>query len=387
MVASVGALVGCSELEEDREPPRLISSSLPDGVGEVDPSSLAAIELRFSEAMREDVGEATLSTLDEAAPVRLRWSAPDTAVLEVAGALVVDRRYRLRLEQLLDVAGNPLQTEDVWPEGELHFSTVRVDLRGPTVESSSPAHLETEVYPAPVFGGTAPRVTVTLRFDEAMDPTQRQVTWGPQGGAMQAVMGSWTTDRRGFSFEIAGALSGRRPLEDRTGYQVSLQGLRDLAGNPATLDGQTDSLRFTTGTYDALLNHSCGHVLFGPFVALTAAASPSPQAPRSDAAHTRYTVSLPGAAPFSGATRLRAPANATWHLFLDGDLPISVLDAQGQPLALTRAVTPRACDGISHSVTFALAELDQVSLIFGPQPAATARFIVEQVAVEAQEAP
>jgi hypothetical protein len=188
---------------------------------------------------------------------------------------------------------------------------------------------------------------------------------------------------------VAPPFAGGRPLQDTTAYEVELQGLRDLAGNPAQFSASSNGrLHFTTGIYDALLNHSCGHVAFGPFSEVLAATTPGAQAPRSDTAHTRFTITLPGAvAPYAGFTRLRAGTDAIWHLFLDGDFPLTVQDALGEPLALVRSPTPRACSGITHRVTFSLRALDQMFLGIGPGVSPVVRFIVEQEVVAEGAAP
>jgi hypothetical protein len=50
--------------------------------------------------------------------------------------------------------------------------------------------------------------------------------------------------------------------------------------------------------------------------------------------------------------RLRPTSTSTWHLFLDGELPVQIESAAGDALPVTIAPTPRACDGISHRATF-----------------------------------
>jgi hypothetical protein len=263
------------------------------------------------------------------------------------------------------------------------------DTSPPLVVSSSPAHLQTDIYPAPVFDISSPRVAISIRFSEPMDPQRREVRWGAVGGAPRAARGVWSEDRLELSFSIeAPPLTGELPLADLTTYRIELDGLRDLGGNAPQLsaDSTESALQFTSGVYDPLLNHSCGHVAFGPFASLTAASAPGPLAPRSDAAHTRFTVTLPEVAgapgTYAGHTRLRAPADATWHLFLDGDLPLTVRDLMDQALPVERRVTASACVGISHRASFALREMDQMILSIGPLSQPTAHFIVEHVAVE-----
>lgn len=258
------------------------------------------------------------------------------------------------------------------------------DRTAPRVVASSPLHGAPGVYPARVFGGTAPRVRISVRFDEPIDPDAALVAWSAVGGAPGYATPAWSPDATELSVELVGSsLTGQPPLADLTTYQLDLGDLRDAAGNRvAPDDGLTAGmLRFTTGVYDPLLNHACGHVVVGPYADAVAAPSPSPLAPRTDVAHTRYTVALPDAASGrAGYTRIRAPAAATWHLFVDGDAPLALEDDAGAARPLASAVMPDACDGISRRLTFEVAALDQRFLRFGPQREPVTRLIVETVA-------
>jgi hypothetical protein len=240
------------------------------------------------------------------------------------------------------------------------------------------------VYPARLAGGTSPRVRVSLRFDEPMDPASGPVEWSAQGEPRAPLAGTWSSDGTTLELVILGSpIAGRRPLDDLTLYELDLRALRDLAGNtvePAA--GLADGLlRFTSGVYDPLLNHACGHVVFGPFAAATATAAATPLAERTDTAHTRYTIALPGTGgSHAGYTRLRAVSAGTWSLFLDGEVPVALETDAGvaTPVALT--AMPDACDGITHRATFPLTALEQRYLRLGPIAAAEARLIVEIVA-------
>jgi Bacterial Ig-like domain len=378
-------LLGGCAAQDDGEAPQLVSSSLQDGEVAVDPDVLTELELEFDEPMRTTSAQVTLTTFSTTVELPLSWSASrSSATVSLDGALVVDRRYILALEAFSDEAGNPLAPT------ALRFSTKRVDREAPQVLTSSPSHLQEGVYPAAVIDGLAPRVRILLRFGEAMDPDARELRWGEAGGELRAAMGVWSSDLLVLTLDlVAPPFAGGRPLRDLTTYEIELQGLRDLAGNPAQLsDSANGRLRFTTGVYDALLNHSCGHVAFGPFAEVLASMSSGVQAPRSDTAHTRFTITLPGAAgAHAGFTRLRAATTATWHLFLDGDYPLTVQDALDQPISLVRSPSPGACSGITHRVTFSLSALDQVFVGIGPIASPVAHFIVEQEVIAGGAAP
>lgn len=373
--------------QEDDPAPSLIEASIVDGASELDPAQLSMLELRFDRPLARDRGHARLQTALLDLELPLAWSADGLrASITFAGVLRSDRTYHLALESAVDPAGRAPEVRTLWPQGTLRFSTVRRDFTAPAVVDSTPRHLATDLYPAPVYEGGAPRIRISVTFDEGMHPEARQVSWGPAGQPRTPATATWSADARTLGFEIVAApFSGKRPLEDRTVYQLDLSTLRDLAGNPATLDGQSALLEFTTGTYDALLNHSCGHVFFGPFSAVSASGARDLGAPRTDAAHTRYTINLPGGGATTGYTRLRASADATWHLFLDGDLEMSVVDSAGSALPSQKSPTPAACAGITHRMVFSLQELDQAFLVFGPTAVGSAKLIVEQLSAVATE--
>lgn len=256
------------------------------------------------------------------------------------------------------------------------------DQTAPRVVATSPMQGASGVYPAPLDADTAPRVQISLRFDEPMDPETSSIALVSAGGVTEpAAAAAWSLDQTQLTLTYAGSpLAGRRPLADDTSYALDLRGLRDRAGNAldpgAPLDQGT--LRFTTGAYDPLLNHSCGHVLFGPYATAQAAPTRSSIAARTDTAHTRYTVSLPAAGDaHAGYTRLRATSTATWHLFLDGEVAVALESQLGEPLPISLAATPAACAGITHRATFHATELDQLFLRFGPQPAPEVKLVVE----------
>lgn len=257
------------------------------------------------------------------------------------------------------------------------------DAVAPHVVTSAPARGATDVYPGRLFGGTLPRVRITIQFDEPMDTGRATVGWSAVGGELQQATGVWSEDATQLVVDIVGSpLTGLPPLADLTAYEIDLASLGDVAGNAVAPEVglEAGKLRFTTGVYDPLLNHSCGHVVFGPYAEVVAAAAASPLAVRTDVPHTRYTVVLPDTqGPRSGYTGIRAPSDATWHLFLDGDEPLSLETETGEPLAIATTPTPDACDGIRRRVTFHLAALDQRMLHLGPQAEPVTKFIVEIV--------
>jgi hypothetical protein len=237
------------------------------------------------------------------------------------------------------------------------------------------------VYPAQVYDGTAQRVRITARFDEPMDPARATVAWGAAGGPPTELAGSWIDPATLVVDIVAPPFTGQRPLEDDTAYAVDLSALRDAAHNPVEPDVVLDAgmLRFTTGRYDALLNHACGHVELGPFATVTAAAAPGPTIARTDTAHTRYTIAVPEPTT-GGFTRGRAVAAATWTLFLDGPVPIDVQTERGVAVAAPIAPAPAACAGITHRLAFDAEADDRFYFHVGPGTAPEHHLILEIVA-------
>jgi hypothetical protein len=170
-----------------------------------------------------------------------------------------------------------------------------------------------------------------------------------EDGVSSAVAVEWTDGGKRAVGRVHGnpALGGR-VLADDTRYEVRLDGFADAAGNPIAHPAH---VAFTTGTLDALLNHSCGHVTFGPFASVAATAG-ALDAPYADTGHVSYTVQLPRQGDgYHGYTRFRVATGTRYDLFLDR--PVAVIGVAGErehPLAT--AATPPACDGITHRAWF-----------------------------------
>ena len=246
-----------------------------------------------------------------------------------------------------------------------------------TVVASRPRLHEMDVYPAPLEPSLGQVVRITVEFSEAMVPTST-VHFSSDGGA-RTIETRWS-DNRHLEAVIQPPAFGGAPLADDTVYSLDLSPLMSANGTPlqpdaGLLDGR---LVFTTGQLDTLLNHSCGHVQFGPFKSVTALAEPSLLAPGTDTPHTQYTIGLPatGGGAWEGFTRFDVPAKGRFTLFLAQPTDITVHRDSVAAEPLVAAATPPACDGISQRVSFAAEGAEQLQLELGAR-AAEIRLVVE----------
>ncbi len=390
-MTAAAALIGCgAELKDAPDAPASLAPFLRSSVpaeGQRDVVAVGAqlsFSFVFDQPMVTTQGALTITDGLETFEVSVRWPDNDfTAVADLAGLLEPGRDYRLTLANFAGVNGGAPVLAQTLGDEILDFTTsLPTEDRPPFVVTSNPGMEATGVYPAQVFNGTAPRVSIRIDFSEPMDSGRRTISWGSaDGGTQEELAGSWSADGLVFTADVlAPPATGRHPLEDSTRYAIDLRRLRDRAGNLLTpnvvvANGQ---LMFTTGVYEPLLNHSCGHVFFGPYDTVTAAVAPGPTITRTDTAHTAYTVTLPGP-PYAGFTRYRAATDASVHLFLDGEDSIKVTDELGVPVLFSVRTTPSACPGISHELLFHTAAGQRFLFEIGPQSTSQRRFIVEAV--------
>lgn len=247
----------------------------------------------------------------------------------------------------------------------------------PRLAWSVPARGATDVYPAPLGGGTSLRLRVVLAFDAPLDPAFTTVRIGPLGVEGVARTGTLASPTE-LVVLVPPPPFATTVLADHTTYVVALDALRGLDGAPV----HDAPVTFTTGALDPLLNHACGHVALGPFADVLASVSGTPEAPRTDTGHVRYTVALGslGGGTHGGYTRFAPGVSATAYLFLDEETAVSLdrFDGQDGP-AVHEAQAPAACTGIARVVRFPIAEGDVVRARFGPQPRPEAKLIVELV--------
>ncbi len=361
--------VSFAACEPDEEaPPSLVETVPANGAQGIDPDATVEVSFVFDQPMDTARGDALLKYGAVEQPLALTWRDGDKrAVVPVAGLLPYGAEVHVHLREVAGKNGLAPETTS------LSFQTGS-DHRAPQLLHSSPAHGATEVYPAEVHNGTQEHVKLSFTFDEDMDTSAASITIRAQGQPDATIEGTWSADGRTLVAMVqSNPLLGGPPLLDETVYEVGPGTLVDLAGNSPVLE-----LSFTTGRCDPLLNHSCGHVTFGPYGSVTAATAATSSTPRSDTGHTRYTVQLPVSANgYAGFTRMRLVRTGNYHLFLDGDFALTVLDEGLTPLTADRSATPAACDGITHRVSFEGTQDDTVFLQLGPHTQPEVRFIVE----------
>ncbi|MBM4362858.1 MAG: hypothetical protein FJ104_09280 [Deltaproteobacteria bacterium] len=228
----------------------------------------------------------------------------------------------------------------------------------PFVVSSSPALGETGVYPASIVNGTGEAVSLRVRVARAMDVSRQDAVLSSVAGGQIPLSGEWDPGGTTITFVVsAPPFTGAPPLADETDYSLDLSALRSAGGAPLApeIGLRASRLEFRTGTRDPLLNHSCGHVAFGPYADAVASATPSPTTNRVDRPHHLYLLDLPpisGGDSYGGYVRFQAVADGTFHYFLDREVDVARLDDTDASSPLAARLTPAACDGITHQVTF-----------------------------------
>lgn len=255
-------------------------------------------------------------------------------------------------------------------------------LEHPFVVSSAPLLDEEDVYPASIVDGTGEAVSLRVDVSSAMDVTRHEAVLSSSTGN-HVLSGEWDSAAMTITFVVsAPPFSGAPPLVDETDYELDLSGLRSVTGAPLEpeIGLRASRLEFRTGVRDPLLNHSCGHVAFGPYADALASVAPSPGADRVDLPHHLYTLELPvipSGETYGGYVRFRAAAAGTFHFFLDGAIAVARVDDVGASTPLDVRATPAACDGITHQVTFEGLGDETYMVQFGPSAEPVIHVIVE----------
>jgi len=248
----------------------------------------------------------------------------------------------------------------------------------PTLLSSTPALDEDAVYPSPLWSGDGEEVVIELAFSEPMVLTgELRLTAAEHERPIAEVV--WSQDSRNASLFVRPDFSNPRPLRDETEYALDTSGFISAAGLHLDPEiGLRDGiLVFTTGRFDGLLNHSCGHTFFGPFADLVAGPQPDDSAPDITTTHTQYTVALlPEESAFSGWLRATFPSVGPYRLYFDTEVTLARFDG-GTMQPMTLSPTARVCPGITHEVTLHPAAGEAWLLFVGPQPSSPVHVIVE----------
>lgn len=248
----------------------------------------------------------------------------------------------------------------------------------PYLVEATPPDGATGVYPFPLPNG----VSIRLTFSESMSTELNEANLRADG-VEKAVPIEWAESGKEALVVIApNPLTGAPPLLDLTSYTLDLSPLESRSG--IRLDPQQSlangGLRFTTSTFDPLLNHACGHVEFGPFDSAAASELPSAQTVPTDTGHINYTITLPKTeAGYEGYTRVTTLMDRHYHFLFDRDVPLA-LSTEGaleEPLKVEPASA--ACAGITHRAAFDAALAEDRFLHLGPIPTSNLHMIVEVV--------
>ncbi|HEY8945774.1 MAG TPA: Ig-like domain-containing protein [Polyangiaceae bacterium] len=268
-------------------------------------------------------------------------------------------------------AGACSGTDSELPEAEL----------SPELVSSTPALGAERVYPAPLWNGKGEEVAIALTFSEPMN-LEEELALEASDHTRSVAAVDWSDDRTELTLFVRGDFSMTRPLADETEYWLDLSSLVSDSGAPLAANaGLVDrTLTFTTGRYDALLNHACGHTFFGPFGSVAASASGDLTAPDISTTHVQYSVALREQdAQFGGWLRAKFPGERPYRLYFDAETQISMTRSEGQAEELALEPTPPACPGITHEVTLTDVADSDVFFFVGPEEVTMRRVIVELV--------
>jgi hypothetical protein len=247
----------------------------------------------------------------------------------------------------------------------------------PELLVSSPSLGAEGVYPASLWAGKGEEVVLALTFSEPMTATGDLALEAHDHVRSVAAL-EWSHDRTELALFVRPDFTAPRPLEDETEYRLDLSTLVSDSGALLAPDVRLmdRGLTFTTGRYDPLLNHSCGHTFFGPFGSVASSGAADLSAPDISTTHVQYTVSLRETdGHYGGWVRARFPTEGPYRLYFDA--ATTLLGDDGRELVLER--TPPACPGISEQLTLVVEPHENVFLFVGPGDSPMRRVIVELV--------
>ncbi len=246
-----GSLDFDSEDVPDTTPPTVVNTNPAEGATIAAPTN--SVLITFSEAMRTNIGTATLVGPNGSTALPNVWSGGGTILtLNTTALTEYGLSYQVTLTGFADLAGNSLNTVPYLADGELDFAVgPEPDTTPPAVVSTNPVEGVQNVDPA--------LAQVVVTFNEAMDPT---VSSAPlTGGALStSVTASWSVGNTVATFNLSAVT-----LAFDTAYALDLTSFRDASSNvlnptPVLGNGRLDfrTLRVPTG-------EDCGDVLTTAF--------------------------------------------------------------------------------------------------------------------------
>lgn len=113
----------------------------------------------------------------------------------------------------------------------------------------------------------------------------------------------------------------------------------------------------------ALVEHSCFHSIYGPFVSLAADAGDAwdAETPNVDAVHTEYRLSLPAGVSVVSYEPTRS---GSYAIFLGRPHSLEVRTDEGAPVAVELETTTTGCSGLPLARVVTLSERERYGLVF-----------------------
>lgn len=247
----------------------------------------------------------------------------------------------------------------------------------PFVVHSSPELDAQNVYPSPFGDGQGFVFRIDVAFSVPMNTGVENASFGAHDEPPTEHALRW--DGSGFELTVLIRPKGleTRVLRDFTEYRLDLSTLESAEGIPLSRSrGLHDgALWFSTSSYDPLLNHSCGHTVFGPFGG-GAAGSEHGEGLVISATHTQYEIQLPANGDvFTGFVTLRSFPQGSYRLYFDAP-PVLARYTGTSEQTLHVEAAPESCAGIRAQADLELTSDHDVVLELGSD-APTLQLIVE----------
>lgn len=134
-----------------------------------------------------------------------------------------------------------------------------------------------------------------------------------------------------------------------------------------------------TALGDAMVEHSCFHTTFGPFVSVPGTPGNTAKAdtPNVDPVHTEYRVGLPVAGEVHVITYMPERAG-NWVVFTGSDIPLEVLDEDGnvEPVVFEQR-QDTGCDALPIARVYEFSSGDRHTLRLGPADVTAEMVVIE----------
>lgn len=120
---------------------------------------------------------------------------------------------------------------------------------------------------------------------------------------------------------------------------------------------------------EEVLEHTCQHAEFGPFVAAAAQVYPGFVFTDISPSHRTYNLTLPGTSSHQGGVLYSPVVNGEFAFFSSPEASVSVYDSANNPVALEREglTDPAVCGMIEKASVFHLDVFETYTVVFGPE--------------------